>query len=85
MFSVVILESDLIDSGSALAVGVRRSGEIDEGHPPKVQTAKEVRTKTSVSLSFVARELRMGSPMYVSKLPIAMIKGKKCSPRDALI
>jgi hypothetical protein len=34
----------------------------------KIQIAKEVPTKTSMPLSFVARELSMGTPMNVSKL-----------------
>lgn len=41
---------------------------LPKGDQRKVQIAKEVRARTSVGLSFLARELGMGSPMYVSKL-----------------
>jgi hypothetical protein len=43
-------------------------GTLPKGDARKVQVAKEVRAQTSVPLSFVARELSMGSPMNVSKL-----------------
>lgn len=36
--------------------------------PRKIQIAKEIRSRTSVPLGFVARELEMGTPMNVSKL-----------------
>jgi hypothetical protein len=41
---------------------------LPKGDARKIKIAKEVRTKTSVPLIFVARELSMGSPMNVSKL-----------------
>lgn len=43
-------------------------GTLAKGDPRKVRIAKEIRSKTSVPLSFVARELKMGTPMNVSKL-----------------
>jgi len=43
-------------------------GTLPKGDPRKIQIAKEVRTRTGVPLSFVARELSMGTPMNVSKL-----------------
>ena len=39
-----------------------------KGDVRKVRIAKEVRSRTSVPLSFVARELMMGTPMNVSRL-----------------
>lgn len=42
-------------------------GILPKGDPRKVQIAK-VRTKTCVPLSFVGRELSMGTPMNVSTL-----------------
>ncbi len=39
-----------------------------KGDRRKVEIAKEVRTTTSIPLSFVARELHMGTPMYLSRL-----------------
>ena len=42
-------------------------GILPKGDPRKVQIAK-VRTKTCVPLSFVGRELSMGTPMNVSEL-----------------
>jgi len=55
-------------------------GRLAKGDPRKVQIAKEVRTKTSVPLSFVARELSMGTPMYVSKLTNRADQGQEYSP-----
>src|SRR4051812_19861895 len=39
-----------------------------KGDPRKVEIAKEDRTKTSVPLSFVARELSMGTPSQCSNI-----------------
>jgi hypothetical protein len=51
-------------------------GILPKSDPRKVQIAKAVRTKICVPLSFVARELSMGTPMNVSERQSRMIKGK---------
>jgi hypothetical protein len=41
---------------------------LPKSDPRKVKIAEEVRTRTSVPLQFLARELNMGTAMNVSKL-----------------
>ena len=59
-----MIEQRLVEAGLQ-SIDLER---LAKGDPRKVEIAKEVRTKTSVPLSFVARELSMGTSMYVSKL-----------------
>ena len=59
-----IIAQRLLEAGlRSLDLGI-----LPKSDPRKIQIAKEVRTETSVPLSFVAGELSMGTPMNVSKL-----------------